>query len=56
MVGIDGFFMLEMRYRFFDNRIMIVFKLIKIYLLILGIIMCFRFYFNSDFDFVVGLI
>lgn len=56
MVGTDGSSMLEMRYRFYENRTMTVFKSIKIHPPILGIIMCPRLYFNSDLDPVVGLI
>lgn len=56
MVGTDGSSMLEMRYRFSDNRTMTVFKSIKIHPPILDIIMCPRLYFNSDLDPVVGLI
>jgi hypothetical protein len=56
MVGTDGSSMLEMRYRFSDNRTMTVFKSIKIHPPILSIIMCPRLYFNSDLDPVVGLI
>lgn len=56
MVGTDGSSMLEMRYWFSDNRTMTVFKSIKIHPPILGIIMCPRLYFNSDFDPFVGLI
>lgn len=54
--GTDGSSMLEMRYRFSDNRTMTVFKSIKIHPPILSIIMCPRLYFNSDLDPVVGLI
>lgn len=56
MVGTDGSSMLEMRYRFYENRTMTVFKSIKIHPPILGIIMCPRLHFNSDLDPVVGRI
>ncbi|TFK15599.1 motile sperm domain-containing protein 1 [Platysternon megacephalum] len=56
MVGTDGSSMLEVCYRFYDNRTMTVFKSIKIHPPILDIIMCPRLYFNSDLDSVVGLV
>lgn len=56
MVGTDGSSMLEVRYRFYDNRTMTVFKSIKIHPPIVGITMCPRLYYNSSLDSVLRLI
>lgn len=55
MVGTDGSSMLEVRYRFYDNRTMTVFKSIKIHPPIVSITMCPRLYFNSGLDSVLRL-
>jgi len=56
MVGTDGSSMLEVRYRFYDNRTMTVFKSIKIHPPIAGITVCPRLYFNSGLHSVLRLI
>lgn len=56
MVGTDGSSMLEVHYRFYDNRTMTVFKSIKIHPPIIGTTMCLSLYFNSGLDSVLRLI
>lgn len=56
MVGTDGSSMLEVHYRFYDNRTMTVFKSIKIHPPIISITVCPRLYFNSGLDSVLRLI
>lgn len=55
MVGTDGSSMLEMHYRFYDNRTMTAFRSIKIHTPIAGITTCPRLYFNGGLDSVLRL-
>lgn len=56
MVGTDGSSMLEVCYRFYDNRTMTVFKSIKSHPPIIDITECPRLYFNSGLDSVLKLL
>lgn len=56
MVGTDGSSMLEVCYRFYDNRTITVFKSIKNYPPIVDVTVCPKLYVNSGLDSVLKLI